>query len=234
MGVPGRMSRGKTDMQHLLISIRLPEGHWAGDITRERHSVLLRVDEHMALPGGRGLSSVVATSNSSVSNIDEFLEYLQEHSSIEEITVFDKHDDSLDLSLTIARKGGGFLKPLLKAKVTPQTPFTVRDGWVEWEFVTDHNHVKELVKALKKSGLPHRIHSLSKEAESRLLTIRQREIFDLAVSSGYYETPRRITLTGLAESAGVSKSTLCEMIHLIEKHIIDEFADSVRRQSPKD
>ena len=35
MGVPGRMSRGKTDMQHLLISIRLPEGHWAGDITRE-------------------------------------------------------------------------------------------------------------------------------------------------------------------------------------------------------
>ncbi len=234
MGVLSRKSGGKADVQHLLISIRLPEGHWAGDITRERHSVLLRVDEHMALPAGRGLSTVVASSNSSVSNIDEFLEYLQGHSSIEEITVFDKHDDSIEMSLTIARKGGGFLKPLLKAKVTPQTPFTVRDGWVEWEFVTDHNHVKELVKALKKSGLPHRIHSLSKEAESRLLTIRQREIFDLAVSSGYYETPRRITLTGLAESAGVSKSTLCEMIHLIEKHIIDEFADSVRRQSPKD
>ena len=107
-------------------------------------------------------------------------------------------------------------------------------GRVEWEFVTDHKHVKKLVKGLKESELPHRIHSLSKESTSRLLTVRQREVFDLAVSEGYYDNPRRITLTALAEMAGVSKSTLCEMIHLIEKNIIDEFAESVRRQSPRD
>jgi len=87
---------------------------------------------------------------------------------------------------------------------------------------------------LKESGLPHRIHSLSNDTAPRLLTVRQREVFDLAVMHGYYDTPRKITLTELAGKAGVSKSTLCEMVHLIEKHIIDEFSESVRRQSPKE
>ena len=227
------MDYRNTEMQHLLISIRLPNGHWAGDITRERHDVTIRVDEHMPLPGGKGLSTVVASSQSSVSNIDEFLEYLNVHSSIDEVNVTDKKENSVEMTLKIARRGGGILKPLMKAEVIPQTPFMVRDGWVEWEFITDHNRVKDLVNSLKNSDIPHRVHSLFKENESRLLTIRQREIFDLAVSKGYYETPRRITLTDLAKVAGISKSTICEIIHLIERHIIEEFADSVRRQSPK-
>jgi predicted DNA binding protein len=64
--------------------------------------------------------------------------------------------------------------------------------------------------------------------------VRQREVFDLAVRHGYYDTPRRITLTKLASKVGVSKSTLCEMIQLIEHRIIEEFSESVRRKSPKD
>lgn len=224
------MVRRKVDMQHLLISIRLPEGHWAGDLTRSNPSITLRVNEHMALPQGRGLSTVVAAGN----NTNDFVSDLESHEGIEAADVFEEHFDSIEMSVTIARRGGGFLRPLIKAEVTPQTPFTVRDGWVEWEFVTDNDHVKKLVAGLKESKFPHRIHSLSKESTSRLLTVRQREVFDMAVSEGYYENPRRITLTALAEKLGISKSTLCEMIHLIEKNIIDEFAESVRRQSPRD
>lgn len=230
MGGAQRMVRRKADLQHLLISIRLPEGHWAGDLTRSTPGITIRVDEHMALPEGRGLSTVVVAGE----GIDQFVEDLEKHKGIEDASFFEQHQDTIEMSITIARHGGGFLRPLIKAEVTPQTPFTVRDGWVEWEFTTDHKHVKKLVKGLKESELPHRIHSLSKESTDRLLTVRQREVFDLAVDEGYYENPRRITLTALAEKAGVSKSTLCEMVHLIEKNIIDEFAESVRRQSPRD
>ena len=130
--------------------------------------------------------------------------------------------------------GGGFLRPLIEAEVLPHTPFEVRDGWVDWEFVTDNMHMKNLVEGLNKLGLHHKIHSLSKEGGSRLLTVRQREVFDLAVRHVYYDTPRRITLTNLASKVGVSKSTLCEMIQLIEHRIIEEFSESVRRKSPKD
>ena len=43
---------------------------------------------------------------------------------------------------------------------------------------------------------------------SRMLTPKQRIIFDSALNEGYWDTPRRITLSALAELLGLSKSTL--------------------------
>ncbi|HJL54741.1 MAG: helix-turn-helix domain-containing protein [Candidatus Thalassarchaeaceae archaeon] len=223
------VTRHGVDIQHLLISIRLPDGHWAGDITRENNNVTIRIREHMPLPRGRGSAQGTVSGD----GIDACMESLEGHPGIESVTYFAEESDRFEFAVTISKGGGGFLRPLIDAEVVPQTPFDARDGWVEWEFSTDHEHVVNLVRNLKESGLPHRIHSLSKDTSSRLLTVRQREVFDLAVKHGYYESPRRITLTNLAVLAGVSKSTMCELIHLIEKQIIGEFAESVRRQSPK-
>lgn len=219
-----------TEMQHLFISIRLPEGHWAGDVSRANHNVLLRVEEHMALSKGRGS----ARGRASGYGIQQFKEELCSHSGVESVSFFDEHSDSVEINITIKKGGGGFLRPLIDAEVLPNTPFEVRDGWVDWEFMTDNTHMRNLIKRLKESGLHHKIHSISKDSESRLLTMRQREVFDLAVKHGYYDTPRKITLTDLAGKIDVSKSTLCEMIQLIEHRIVEEFSESVRRKSPKE
>jgi len=216
------------EMQHLIVRIRLPEGHWAGDVTRVHHHVTLRINEHMPLPHGKGVAQAEAFGL----RLDEFLDTLSQNPAITEITPFETSREGVEFSVNIGRGGGGFLRPLMDAGVTPRTPFEVRDGWVEWDFATDQEHAKKLVNALKESDIIHRIISFSKKNTPRLLTLRQREVFDACVLHGYYETPRRITLTELAGVIGVSKSTLCEMIHLIEKHIVSEFADSVRHSSP--
>jgi|TARA_Y100001949_G_C15933240_1_gene306637 hypothetical protein len=218
------------EMQNLLISIRLPDGHWAGDSSRQNHHVTIRIEEHMALPRGRGSAQGTARGY----ELEKFKGDISGHHGVENVIFFGEEGDLAEMNVTISRGGGGFLRPLIEAEVLPQTPFEVRDGWVEWEFATDNTHMRKLMAGLKESGLPHRIHSLSNDTAPRLLTVRQREVFDLAVMHGYYDTPRKITLTELAGKAGVSKSTLCEMVHLIEKHIIDEFSESVRRQSPKE
>ena len=219
-----------TEMQHLNLQVRLPDGHWAGDATRENHHITLRIDEHMPLPNGRGTAHAHAFGQ----DIDRFLESVRSHEGVDEIQYHDKNEDAVGLSLTIGKSGGGFLRPLMKAAAIPRTPFEVRDGWVDWEFAMDQSHAKMFIDALRGADIPHRILSFSRTEQPRLLTKRQREVFDAAVALGYYETPRRITLTELAAHMGVSKSTLCGIVHLIEKHIIDEFAERVRQQSPQE
>ncbi|MDP6662379.1 MAG: hypothetical protein QF545_05535, partial [Candidatus Thalassarchaeaceae archaeon] len=54
------MTRHGADMQHLLISLRLPDGHWAGDISRGNHNITFQIVEHMALSKGRGSVRVLA------------------------------------------------------------------------------------------------------------------------------------------------------------------------------
>ena len=65
-----------------------------------------------------------------------------------------------------------------------------------------------------------------------MLTSRQRTIFDAAMNEGYWESPRRITLTKLAGLLGVSKSTLSVQLHKIEGVVLNSYADKVRRNSP--
>ena len=216
--------------QRLSIQIRLPEGHWAGDLTRQLPHVVLRIEEHMPLSKGMGTAKTIINGP----NMDQCLDLLDKHEGIDEVSIYSANDTMLDLNLTIKRGGGGFLRALSKATVVPKTPFEVRDGWVEWEFSTDQEHARTLIGALKTGDIPHRILSFGHEQPSRLLTPRQREVFDLAVQEGYYDSPRRITLTSLAEKLSVSKSTVCELIHIIEHRIVNEFSDSIRRRSPSE
>jgi hypothetical protein len=65
-----------------------------------------------------------------------------------------------------------------------------------------------------------------------MLTPRQRLIFDSALNEGYWDTPRRITLSALAELLGLSKSTISVHLHKIEGIVLNSFADDVRRNSP--
>ncbi len=223
-------NRGSVSAQRLLIQIRLPEHHWAGIVTRAHPHLVLRVVEHMPLPKGQG-SAMVEIVGVDAQSIRETL---NEMDGVSEYTILEEFDTGIEALLHIGKGGGGFLRPLMESEAVPKTPFEVRDGWVEWNLVIDQAHARVLVSKLKEDNITHRILGFGHTTNRRLLTVRQREVFDQAVLEGYYDTPRRITLTDLAKKLGVSKSTLCEMIHLIEKHIIEEFADTIRHQSPKE
>ena len=42
----------------LRIGVRLPEGHWSGDVSRERPEVVFRIEETMPLAAGRGTARI--------------------------------------------------------------------------------------------------------------------------------------------------------------------------------
>lgn len=206
-------------VQQVRIEVRLPEGHWAGDVTRSHPSAVLRIEEHMPLQKGRG------TARASCS--EEIFETVSSHPGIEEVRSFGKQSFVVD----IIAGGGGFLKPLLKVGVIPQTPFEVRDGWVEWTISCAREKVRDLLSGFDHEGIPHRLVS-TRGLSNRLLTPRQRFVFDTAMQEGYYDVPRRISLTQLSVVLDVAKSTLSAQLQRIESAVHHTFADEVRRRSP--
>ena len=59
------------------------------------------------------------------------------------------------------------------------------------------------------------------------MTTRQREVFELAFSIGYWAAPREVTLTELSTELEISKSTLSVMLHSIESKVIDKYYDEI-------
>ena len=134
------------------------------------------------------------------------------------------------LVLIITRDGGGFPRPVRISGLLPRTPFQVRDGWVRWEFDAPGERVKQLISELQAALVPHRIRSIGIQGK-RLLTERQRHIFENVMEAGYYEYPRRINLTQLAERLNTSTSSLSETLMRIEKRVMQDFQDEIRRRS---
>ena len=203
----------------LRIKVRLPEGHWSGDVSRLRPEAILRIEETMPLSKGRGTAKL----SSSIDLANE----LASHPGIEEVRGLGVNRYEVD----IAPKGGGYIKPIRDTGVIPQSPFEVRDGWVDWTIECVAQKAFQLVQNLKDSDIPYQVVS-TRSTNSRMLTSRQRTIFDAAMNEGYWESPRRITLTKLAELLGVSKSTLSVQLHKIEGVVLNSYADKVRRNSP--
>lgn len=67
---------------------------------------------------------------------------------------------------------------------------------------------------------------------ARVLTRRQLEVVTAARERGYYETPRRVTTEKLAESFGLSRSTLEEHLRKGEGKILTAVLDSLGGQPP--
>ncbi len=201
--------------QNVRIQVRLPEGHWSGDVSRSLPSVVLRIEETMPLGKGRGTATLSAA--------EDVQAALREHAGIDEVRALGNQRFAVD----IASGGGGFIRPLRTVGVVPRSPFEVTNGWVDWTFSCTSEQALNLLTELTKSGIPHNLVSTRKN-ESRLLTKRQLEIFDAAVKSGYYDVPRKVTLTTLAEQLNVAKSTLSASLQRIESKVMNGFENEIR------
>ena len=197
----------------------MPEGHWSGDVSRKRPEAVLRIEETMPLGRGRGVAKISSSSGLTVE--------LNAHPGIDEV----RERGSNRYEVDIAPKGGGYIKEIRDVGVIPQSPFEVRDGWVDWTIECSADKSRELVQLLREGGTPYRVVS-TRSTGSRMLTPKQRLIFDSALNEGYWDTPRRITLSDLANLLGLSKSTLSVHLHKIEGIVLNVFAEEVRRNSP--
>jgi len=187
-------------------------------VTRSHPTATLRIEQHMPMSKGRGTAR--CWSNVSLH------ETVRAHEGIDTCT----EPEDGRFSVNISAGGGGFLRPLVDLGVVPRTPFEVRDGWVEWTVEGSRETMRSLVNQFRADETPHRLLS-TRSTGSRLLTSRQREVFEVASREGYWDVPRRVNLTELAVLLGVAKSTLSNQLQRIESAVFHAFTEEIRRQS---
>lgn len=110
------------------------------------------------------------------------------------------------------------------AGIAPKFPLTLRNGWMIVESFTTREQLSQLKSALESNGVTYEVMSITPLSDpTNLLTNRQWRVVTEAVTRGYYDSPRECSLTDLAASLGISKSTTSDILHRAEGHIIKEF-----------
>lgn len=116
----------------------------------------------------------------------------------------------------------GLIQSVAEAGIVPNYPFDGDRGSDRWLLVGPQNRVREALARLNALSAPVQVLYSGNYSSRRRLTERQRAVLSAAVDHGYYDYPRRITLTQLAGKLGVAKSTLSELLMLIERQVMAE------------
>jgi len=136
--------------------------------------------------------------------------------------------DEAGALLQVESTDRSLLRPVSRAGVPLSTPFTVRDGTATWVVQTTSARLSALGDALDEAGVSYAVEYVGGVVDgvaAEVLTARQREVLTVAIEMGYYETPRRATLTEVADALSVSKATASDVLHRAEGHVVHRFAD---------
>lgn len=131
--------------------------------------------------------------------------------------------------------GGGEVVPLLvvldrpgicrasndAAIVCLECPLNSEVQPATWRFIArKSSDFRQILARLAQEGIDNRIEDVAPLERKATLTGRQKEIVATAVAQGYFEFPRRISLTNLSELLGVKPSTLSEILRSAERRIM--------------
>ena len=103
-----------------------------------------------------------------------------------------------------------------------QCPFSSRDGAPTWKMLVRRGEdLREVLRKLEKAGRKAIIKEISDVTQREELTDRQKAILSIAVSMGYFDFPRKVSLTALSTAVGVKPSTLSEILRNAERKILE-------------
>ena len=152
------------------------------------------------------------------------------------VTEIKKHPSCMELHeisdfkntkiLNVKTNDPWLLISLIKSEVILKMPVIIINGIANWEVLAPHEKIRKLNDLFAEKNIKVELKNIGKYREEPQLTARQAEVLDQALEQGYYEIPRKITLTELANKLNIAKSTLSGILRRIDKKLVQTEASN--------
>lgn len=204
-------------MTRARLSVTVPDGAWKGDVSRRYPETTIRVCATVL-----GEEAGVELVSVSGPDIADCLSAIEARPDVTDVLLLDRTDAEVMIKVLSATS------PILRAGresgVPIETPFDVTNGEATVEVTSTRDGLSSFGEQLRTLDFDFEVESVqSNSEESQLLTPKQRELLVAAVERGYYETPRRCTLTELADDVDLAKSTCSETLQRAEEVVVEYF-----------
>jgi len=125
--------------------------------------------------------------------------------------------------LNLKSKDHFILRALLQSECIIKYPVIFQNGIGTWEVLSPRKQLDYLLSMLDEYKIQYKLQSIepfSEENNRVVLTTRQEKVREMALELGYYDIPRRITLTELAKKLKIATSTLSGILRRISRTLV--------------
>jgi predicted DNA binding protein len=204
-------------MPHAELTVTLPPEVWIGAVSREFPDATFRVLS--AVPRDEDGFGLVEVGTDEPDAVVAWMEAAAAVTAVEPIrreadTVVVQFETSQPLLLASVQASG----------VPLSLPVEISDGRAQLELTASRDRIAALGEAFDDLGVTYSLDRLYESVEAATpLTETQRETLLAALEQGYYDTPRTVTLSELADELGMANSTLSELLHRAEESVVKAF-----------
>ena len=198
-----------------IVQITMPEKLWLGAISRLNPSFEFRITAFVPISQDPFIGNSLVSITGFQPKAHQIVESIQAHPSIKEIQILKESTCAVDLeSRTLDPY---LLQSIVRSCVLVNLPVIIQDGFAKFEISGSRENINEFLEILESKKIKSELKEIGEFTQNTdyLLTPRQQQIFDTAKKSGYFESPRKINLSSLADNLGMAKSTLSSMMQRI-------------------
>jgi hypothetical protein len=216
--LPGNSSHGSSELVSVCrLRIPLPDSAWIARFSRDHPDVGVEVLSRLDLGARRSLSEVRL-------HVPEPGPWADEIGSLDQV-----EEAELLLSgpgetrLRVVHRTSPLVPIFRELRLMRRFPFTIRGGEASWVVVATEPKIRRLVERLSERApgvLIEAVQHSEGATEEETLTPRQTELLQRAIASGYFDVPRKITLTRLAAQEGMAISSLSQALAIVEKKLV--------------
>lgn len=215
-------------MTQARLLIDLPDGLWITDVSKRYPETSFKVLS--GVPGDEeGYALIWIRSE----QLESVVEEAMDHDTMVELSLLETSESTA--TIQIETSAPLLLLAAKRSGVPIEMPVSITDGVATVDVAGAHDRLSELGNQFRRLGISFDVEYVQRRSSpEQMLTPKQRELVEAAVELGYYDTPRECTLTELAESVDLAKSTCSETLHRAEETIVKQFLEDYDDQGPNE
>jgi predicted DNA binding protein len=201
------------------LEVKVPQKDWVGEFTRRHPELVVENLNITAVAGGDLLGEYEIYGPP--------VDWTSELASSPDVVEVDSLSVGPDLGRYRLQSRKTALLDLTKGLgLIARYPRTIQNGILECEVIARLSRLRRMVERYTEAGFePHLVSLRRNTLRSAKLSLTpiQRALFRQALALGYFEVPRRITLTRLADKVSRNKSSVSTTLATVERKLA-EFA----------
>ncbi len=206
------------------IKIRFPDQIWISEIFKNFPDIKMEISYFLPYDLEKSIgNSLIEILHY---DIDSIIVEIRNHPSVFELSVLEKEENKVKFN--VKTEDPYLLYAIIKCGVLIDFPVRVEDGFAYWRLISSRERIDQLLTLFEEKNINFELLRIGLspyiiEDDKNKLTYDESNILDKAISSGFFEIPRKISLEELANELGKSKSALSVMLRkIIKKKVLFE------------
>lgn len=219
--VPRQGGRGPVNICRLRVP--LPASAWIAEFSAEHPQVRIEVLSRLDLGQLRSLTEIRLHASDSASLVGA-LRGLPQVEALDELETAPG-----EVHLRVINRTSEFVPIFRELRIMRRFPFTIEGGVGSWVVVAPQTQIERLMARVRErapSAVVEAVRHTDPTRPTGPLTRRQADLLRRALAAGYFEVPRRVTLTALAKNLGMAASSLSEALAIVEKKLLERWPAS--------